>query len=149
MRTIHRIIVSAIIYSKDNMLFLGKKHKDKGGVYVDCWHLPGGGIHSSETRIDALKREVYEETGIDINECSTELIDDKDKGESEKIINGEKFCCKMKFNVYKVLLNQRSDETPISLGDDLAEYMWLKENEIKSYQLTPPLHKLFNKIGII
>ncbi|MBT6335075.1 MAG: NUDIX hydrolase, partial [Candidatus Magasanikbacteria bacterium] len=64
MRSISRDIVSAIIISKDNKIFLGRKDPSKGGVYKDCWHLPGGGIEKGETDEDALIREIQEETGI-------------------------------------------------------------------------------------
>ena len=44
MREINRDIVSAIMLSKDKRIFLAKKNPNKGGVYIDCWHIPGGGI---------------------------------------------------------------------------------------------------------
>jgi ADP-ribose pyrophosphatase YjhB (NUDIX family) len=61
MQTIHRRIVCAMIISKDNKLFLGKKHPKKGGVYSDCWHIPGGRINQGESEIDALIRKIKEE----------------------------------------------------------------------------------------
>lgn len=148
MKTIHRNIVSALIYSKDNKLFLGKKNQNKGGVYVDCWHLPGGGVDQGETQTEALAREVLEETGIDIKNCHLTLVDDKDTGKSEKIINGEKVLCKMKFNVYKIVLSRVSGAVRIKLSDDLEKYKWFRETEIMNYKLTPPLRKLIIKIGI-
>jgi len=57
MKTIRRIIVSALIFSKDNKILMGKKNLNGGGVYVDCWHLPGGGINENEDKIEALIRE--------------------------------------------------------------------------------------------
>jgi ADP-ribose pyrophosphatase YjhB (NUDIX family) len=56
MRTIHRTIVSALIYSNDGKLLMGKKDPAKGGVYNDCWHIPGGGIEEGEGKIEALTR---------------------------------------------------------------------------------------------
>lgn len=41
MREIERQIVSALIFSKDGKLFQGMKDPNKGGVYSDCWHIPG------------------------------------------------------------------------------------------------------------
>lgn len=43
------------------------KDVNKGGVYTDCWHIPGGGIEEGEDKNSALMREVKEETGIDIS----------------------------------------------------------------------------------
>ena len=50
MNEICRDIVSALIWSKDEKLFLGRKHPEKGGVYADCWHIPGGGIDEGEDK---------------------------------------------------------------------------------------------------
>lgn len=86
MRKIKRDIVAALIFSKDNKLFQGMKDPEHGGVYSDCWHIPGGGIDEGEDKEKALIREIKEETGIDISNYIIELIDDKGMGESIKKI---------------------------------------------------------------
>jgi 8-oxo-dGTP pyrophosphatase MutT (NUDIX family) len=70
MRTIHRTIVSALIFSKDGKLLMGMKDPKNGGVYADCWHIPGGGVDEGETKEQALRREMLEEVGIDIANCT-------------------------------------------------------------------------------
>ena len=114
MRKIHRAIVSALIYSKDNKLLMGKKDPNKGGVYHDCWHISGGGIDEGEDNLQALKREILEEVGIDISDQKIDFVTDKDRGISEKTLpTGEKVIAEMQFNVYKVVLNKDSSEVKI------------------------------------
>ena len=55
-----RIRVSALLRWGDGILLC--RH-DKRGRHV--WLLPGGGVHSGETLVDALRREIREEVGIE------------------------------------------------------------------------------------
>lgn len=60
-----------------NKILLGhraKNKKDTGGIYeVDCWTLPGGKQEYDETFFEGAKREVKEETNLDIDELEIYL----------------------------------------------------------------------------
>ena len=55
-----RIRVSALLRWNDRILLC--RHEKPGKEY---WLLPGGGVHSGESLVDALRRELREEVGID------------------------------------------------------------------------------------
>lgn len=55
-----RIRVSALLRWRDGILLC--RHDKKGR---DVWLLPGGGVHSGETLMDAIEREIREEVGIE------------------------------------------------------------------------------------
>ena len=55
-----RIGVGAIVLNKKNQVFVGKR-KDNP---VDKWQMPQGGVNRGEDLIEAMKRELHEETGI-------------------------------------------------------------------------------------
>lgn len=152
MKEISRDIVSAMIFSKDGKLFQGKKHPEKGGVYSNCWHIPGGGIKKGEDKIKALIREIREETGIDISKCPIELVDDSGSGESEKIIEStsEKVLCKMRFYVYKVVISDKlASDIHVNLGSDLETFRWIELKDINRDEITPPSRVLFERLGFI
>ena len=151
MRTIHRDIVSALIFSKDGKLFQGMKDLHGGGVYADCWHIPGGGVDDGENRVVALIREIREETGIVLSPEQIELVDDVGRGETEKVLKdtGEHVLCAMNFFVYKVILDHDASEVRITLGDDLVAYQWTDINDLNNLKLTPPSIALFTRLGYL
>ncbi|HZO62532.1 MAG TPA: NUDIX domain-containing protein [Gaiellaceae bacterium] len=55
-----RIRVSALLRWNDRILLC--RHEKPGKEY---WLLPGGGVNSGESLVDALRRELLEEAGID------------------------------------------------------------------------------------
>ena len=55
-----RLGVGIILLNKDNEVFVGKR-KDNP---IDKWQMPQGGIDNNEKPIDAMKRELEEETSV-------------------------------------------------------------------------------------
>ena len=150
MREIQREIVSALLISEDDMLFMGKKDPRKGGVYPNAYHIPGGGLDEGETKEEALIRETREETGIDIADYEIALIDDQGSGISNKTLKtGEEVVCHMRFNVYEVRIPDLAVDIRVVLNDDLVEFIWADINELSEYELTPPSVELFRRIGYL
>ena len=55
-----RLGVGAVVLNKKNQVFVGKR-KDNP---IDKWQMPQGGINTGENLVDAMKRELHEETNI-------------------------------------------------------------------------------------
>jgi ADP-ribose pyrophosphatase YjhB (NUDIX family) len=56
-----RIGVNALIFDAEGHILLGHRRD------IDWWNLPGGGMEAGETVDEAICREVYEETGLEVN----------------------------------------------------------------------------------
>lgn len=130
MRTIEREIVGAFIFSSDNKILLG--HNKKGGVYQDQLVVPGGGIDESESKLDALKCEILEETGIDTTNAIITEVDEISVGESEKILKDtdERVLVKMRFYDFKIQLNDNSQQIKLIFEDDYADAAWYTPEEL-------------------
>ncbi len=62
-----RLIVSAIIINDKKEVFLQKRWKPKlSPSYLGVYEIPAGGVDEGESAIEAVKREVFEETGLEI-----------------------------------------------------------------------------------
>ena len=60
-------VAAAVIFRDDGRFLLGERPADK--VYAGYWEFPGGKIEPGEPPLAALKRELHEELGIDV-ECA-------------------------------------------------------------------------------
>lgn len=148
MRTIQRRIVTGYIISSDGQLLLGKKDPAKGGVYPDSWHNPGGGVEPDETDEQALAREIWEETGIDIAGSRIRLIDDKASGQAVKTLpGGEQIIADMHFIAYTVHLREPAAALALQPADDLMELRWFSARDVEHIDMTPPAKALFTRIG--
>ena len=128
---------------------MGMKDPSSGGVYADCWHIPGGGVDEGERLEDALAREVLEEVSIDVSLANVSLADNKGRGQTEKIIKdtGEKVLCNMTFNVFRVDLPKTAAKAGAKPGDDLVKLEWVDLSNLNNYKLTPPSLVLFKRLG--
>jgi 8-oxo-dGTP pyrophosphatase MutT (NUDIX family) len=151
MREISRNIVSAVIMSLDKKILFGRQDASKGGAWLDCWHIPGGGIEAGETREQALIREVQEEVGLDISAMKIELLDDSQKRLTEKVLRdtGETVLCHMQFSDYMVKINELAKNIITTPSDDLIDLTWFSVAELATIKLTPPSVELFGKMGLL
>jgi|GEM_PF-597253 len=150
MREIHRNIVVALIFSKDGKLLMGRKDPSKGGVYPDCWHLPGGGVDEGESLGQAVSREIQEEVGMDAAAHKIIPLSFKNNGTSEKTLpSGEKVLCHMDFNYFEVHIDKPADEIDTRLNDDLVEVRWYSREELPFVKYIPGGKKFMQNMGYI
>ena len=61
-----RVAVKSFIINDNNELLILKRSKDAGHM-AEIWEIPGGRLEIGENPISGLKREIKEETGLDID----------------------------------------------------------------------------------
>ncbi len=69
--SIEKTVVGAVIASEDSKVLL--LHRPADDYLGGLWELPSGGVESGESLIEALGREVAEETGLTVTEVGTYL----------------------------------------------------------------------------
>ena len=151
MRTIERDIASAVIISSDKKILLGRKDPTSGAVYADgSWLIPGGGIEPGETALEAMRREVLEETSLDVSSYQTTLLDDKAGNRAIKTQPaGEKVIVKMRFFTYRVDINQIAGTVAVHPSDELPSLEWVGLDALGNLKLPTPSVVLFKRLGII
>ena len=122
-----RIGVGIIVLNKNNQVFVGKR-KDNPG---DKWQMPQGGVDENESFITAMKRELFEETGIK----NIEIIKQKEKmyqyNLPENLVGiiwkGKYSGQKQKWFITKF----KGNDSEINLGNatpEFIEWKWINPN---------------------
>jgi ADP-ribose pyrophosphatase YjhB (NUDIX family) len=115
--------VGALIFNPVREVLMIRTHK-----WSNLWGIPGGKIKWGETAADALRREVREETALEITNIQFALVQD--------CIRSKEFYREAHF----VLLNYTCD-TPggqVILNNEAEEYKWLFPHAALNLELNTP-----------
>ncbi len=134
MKTRH---VVAIIIEKGDAYLFGRKARNKG-PYPNKWLLIGGGIEGSETILEALHREVREETGLKVTDVEPLFIEEDDVSIDDEMVHFVFLICKVQW--------KSGEARP---GDDIVELRWVKKGDIATLELPRPSIKIFKKLGLL
>ena len=134
---IHVNVRAIVIRKIDNEIQILIQKRVKQGE-PECYELPGGRIEDYESITDAIKREVFEETGLEVIEIEnqdTQIITYNDKSSfsiqcikpftSYQTIQGPVDS----FGVYFIC---RASGNLLSQGDDSLDAHWASVNEINT-----------------
>jgi len=109
--------VGALIFNPRGQVFLMRSHK-----WRDHWVLPGGHIELGERMEDALRREVKEETSLDIRDidfiCFQEFIYDERFWQRRHFIFFDYAC--------------KTDSTDVELNEEAQEYTWVSLEDLQN-----------------
>lgn len=122
--------VGALIHDGTGRILMIRTHKWSG-----LWGIPGGKIKRGESSLDALAREVLEETNLQISDI--EFVLNQDCIASPEFMHPEHF----------ILLNYvaRANSTDVRLNDEAEEFVWLTPSEALKLPLNTPTRVLLDE----
>jgi 8-oxo-dGTP diphosphatase len=112
------LAVGAIVIHDDSLLMVRRGREPNKGL----WTVPGGRVEAGEYLSDALRREVREETGIDI--------------EVGDLLGILEWAGAEHFVILDFLAQPIDDVTP-SASDDAAEARWVPMRDVAKLDCTP------------
>jgi ADP-ribose pyrophosphatase YjhB (NUDIX family) len=124
------LAVGAVIIHDDQMLMI-RRAKDPG---LGLWSIPGGRVEHGEYLGDALRREVKEETGLDV-EIGTLVGILEVVGDPHYVIHD-----------YSATLVGDATPTP---GDDADEARWVALDEVPTLDCTPRFIETMRAWGVL
>ena len=115
--------VGAIILNRGRIL-MAQRGKDplKG-----WWSLPGGALETGEALADAVRREVREETGLEVRPLRVFEI-------FERIMRDERGAPEYHYVLIDYICRISGGE--LRPGDDVSRVEWVRRSELKDFQIT-------------
>ncbi|MFZ2560555.1 MAG: amidase family protein [Candidatus Nanoperiomorbaceae bacterium] len=150
LREIKRDVVGALIVSADDKVLLGENRK--GGVYENLLIVPGGGVEVGESKLDALKREVAEEVGIDISSAQISPLGRTFIMSAEKTLrtNGERVWANMIATDYVVQFSQNADEiTRETHETEFGAAKWYSRAELAKQKFNVTTEEFLREAGFL
>lgn len=131
-----RIVVSALVTFKDKYLFIKQDKTD--GAYLGTLHLPGGGLEGDESIEEGVRREVREETNLELVSVTPYDFD-----EDYLFYKGA-----MTHLIYLRFLAEAESGNAIA-ASDAKEIVWLEKDEIKNSKQNSATIKMLKRLKII
>jgi len=134
-----RIVVNGVITNfKDEILLIKKKYS-----YEKGWQTPSGSVENQETLKEALKREIREETSLEINNIKfIGMSEDK-----QDIMFEEGF--KKRWNLIFMHFTAKVLRGKIKAGDDAKYAKWCNKRMLKKYNLSKITIKILKKLKML
>ena len=123
--------VGALIYNAAGEVLMIRTHK-----WSNRWGIPGGKIKTNEPALDALRREVREETALELRDIRFELVQD--------CIEPPEFYKKAHF----LLLNYTATATTtdVVLNEEAETFRWVSPEEAANMDLNGPTRILLDYV---
>jgi 8-oxo-dGTP diphosphatase len=128
---IQRFVVGAVIKNNENHVLILKRASNDFMGGID--ELPSGKVEANETLIQALQREIKEETNLDIETIVKYLGSFDYKSKSGNATR--------QFNF---LIHAR-DVNQLKISDEHEKAQWVKPSAMEAYNITEPVKVIINK----
>lgn len=137
---LHRTIVVGLVWNCRGELLLCKMSPDRG-VFPGEWGLPGGGIEPGEKMDDALRRELREEIGTEVEQIRPAFFKD--------CLHPKIFADGITRSVYMIFLlfHCTASSEDLRLNEEFAEYRWVREDDLAGMELNGETIDTFKQLG--
>jgi 8-oxo-dGTP diphosphatase len=125
--------VAAVVFNNQNKLLLVRRGKEPG---KGSWGIPGGVVELGENLEDAVKREIQEETGIDVEPTDVITV-------VNRIFNDDEGRIQFHYIIVEYLCRS-ANRTP-KASDDVDRALWVSIEEAKTFSLPPITREVIEK----
>ena len=135
-----RTIVVGLVWNARNELLFCQMSPERG-VFPGQWGFPGGGIEPGEQMLEALRRELREEIGIEVDQIRPAFF--KDCLHTKKFADGHTAPVYMIF----LLFHCRASCEDLALNDEFVHYKWVDERGVHDLELNSETQDTLERLG--
>lgn len=139
-----RIIVCPIIRNQDNEYLICKMPENRG-AFPGEWGLPGGGMEPGEHMTTALKREIGEELGGNLEIIEIKPWTFRDDIRKKIYPDNRSMDVYMIYLIFDCLVKTSA----INLNEEFEAYAWVKPDKLVHYDLNEATRITFRDKGLI
>lgn len=129
---------AAIVNSSGEVLIVREASSGKNNTKVGLYGLVGGRLNPGESFIDGLKREIMEETGLQV-----EVGDPLYVGEWHPVIRG------VEHQIIAVFVRCTSLNEDVQLSEEHDSYKWINPADRKNHKIVEPDCFVIDKLAHI
>jgi 8-oxo-dGTP diphosphatase len=131
-KVIQRIVVSGVVVNNGKILIVQRASND---TFPDLWEFPGGKREPLEKSVDGAKREVKEETGLDVEIDKVVGVFDYQLEKED----GIRDATQINFLVRPI------GPTEVKLSEEHQNFAWITEKEIDNYKISDNTKEIIKK----
>lgn len=126
------VATKAFIMHDGKVLVLRESAKYQDGTNIGKYDLVGGKVNPGEHFLDALKREVREETGLTVTIGRPFFVN-----EWRPMVKGEEL------QIVGIFFECKAETTDVRLSADHDDYQWVDPRQYKEFSVIDNIHKVF------
>lgn len=126
------VATKAFVNHGGKILILRESAKYEDGTNAGRWDVAGGRLKPGERFDESLRREVKEETGLEIKIGNVLFVN-----EWRPVAKDEPW------QIVGMFFECLTNSDAVTLGEDHDDYQWINPAEYKKYNLIPNLHPAF------
>lgn len=123
------LTVRGIMKNENGEILIVKRHP-KSRTDPEMWELPGGKVEKGEFFVDALVREIKEETNLDVK-----------VGDFAEAVQNDY----MQKRTVQLMMHLEDVEGEVKISEEHTDWMWASLDKIKTLEISTSLEKMLKK----